>query len=130
MKDWIENRLNWLDKNITGLAVNYNEETDHRASSSLTLYQNNPNPFSATGGSGTNGNPATKITFSIPEEGIIRLEVFNALGEKVATLVDNEYYHPGKYELEFDGSNYSPGTYYCRLVTRYDFSIKKMLLLK
>lgn len=84
-----------------------------------SLSQNYPNPF----------NPATKITFSLPEAGVVKLSVFNILGEKVADLVNNEY-APGTYTIDFNASNLSSGVYLYRLETNSNVISKKMMLLK
>ena len=85
---------------------------------SFILKQNYPNPF----------NPVTKIGFSIPESGMhVRLIVFDMLGRKVATLV-NENLQPGTYSADFDGSNLSSGTYFYNLsATGGNFEFHKTL---
>ena len=59
----------------------------------FSLSQNFPNPF----------NPATTIKFSVPVAGKVTLNVFNILGEKVVSLVD-EVKDSGSYEINFDAS--------------------------
>jgi uncharacterized delta-60 repeat protein len=90
------------------------------------LYQNYPNPF----------NPSTKIKFSIPlnkggERGLsfVSLKIFDLLGHEVATLV-NEQLKPGTYEVEWDGSNYPSGVYFCKLLTESFNQTNKMILIK
>lgn len=86
---------------------------------SFQLFQNYPNPF----------NPSTKIRYSIPSASHINLEVFDILGKKMATLV-NEEKLAGVYEVELNGNNLASGVYFCRLQAGEYVSTKKLLLLK
>ena len=81
--------------------------------------QNYPNPF----------NPATVISFSIPKAGNVLLKVYNALGQEIATLV-NEYKDAANYKVSFNASNLSSGVYFYRLEAGSFVSVKKMLLLR
>lgn len=83
------------------------------------LYPNYPNPF----------NPTTTITFSIPKTSSIKLEIFNSLGEKVATLIDKTE-SAGNYKINWDAHNFSNGVYLCRLYTDSFVKTIKMLLIK
>jgi hypothetical protein len=86
------------------------------------LSQNYPNPF----------NPTTTIEFSIPEDAIVTLKVYNLLGQEVATLADREEFGSGENSVDLDGSNLSTGIYYYRIsVNDGQFQdIKKMVLMK
>ena len=100
------------------------------------LYQNYPNPFSAGGGTST---PATTIKYSIPnltnvgtarELSLqIRLTVYDILGRKVATLV-NERQEPGNYSVQFNAKNLPAGIYFYTLRAGEFTQTKKMILLK
>ena len=75
------------------------------------LYQNYPNPF----------NPVTKIRYEIPKRERVNLTIYNVMGQKVATLVDEEK-TPGYYVAEWNGKDEygrdaSTGVYIYRLVT-------------
>jgi len=90
----------------------------------FTLSQNYPNPF----------NPSTKIRFTIPKAGAqnnmpVQLKVYDILGRELETLV-NESLKPGTYEADFDGSKYSSGVYYCRLIIGDLSETRKMILNK
>jgi hypothetical protein len=85
----------------------------------FALEQNYPNPF----------NPSTKITYSVARQSKVRLEVFDILGRKVATLV-NEARNPGNYTVEFDASKLVSGVYIYRLSTPELTFSKKMMLVK
>ena len=83
------------------------------------LYQNYPNPF----------NPSTTIKFDLPKESFTKLEVFNALGEKVSTLV-SETLSPGVYNYKWDAAKFSSGVYFYRIVAENFIQTKKLLLVK
>ena len=99
------------------------------------LYQNYPNPFPASGGT---GNPTTTINYSIPaavgiphmrDELSVRLTVYDILGRKVVTLVD-ERQAPGNYSVQFDASKLSTGIYFYTLRAKNFVQTKKMVLMK
>lgn len=83
------------------------------------LQQNYPNPF----------NPETTITFSLPENSRASLIVYNAIGEQVAELV-NEELSAGNYNYHFNASDLTSGVYFYRLQTSSFTETKKMMLLK
>jgi hypothetical protein len=83
------------------------------------LQQNHPNPF----------NPTTSIRYSLPLAAKVTLNVFNTLGQVVATLVD-AVQDAGSYDVQFDGSNVTSGVYYYRIVAGDFSATKKMLLMK
>lgn len=99
----------------------YSKEVEVDISTPLTfeLLQNYPNPF----------NPATLIKFSISTESMVNLSIYNLLGEKVSTLI-NEVRKAGNYEFNFSAFGLSSGLYFYRLESGNNISIKKMLLLK
>jgi hypothetical protein len=83
------------------------------------LHQNYPNPF----------NPSTIIKFTMPEQGLVKLNVYDILGQKVAMLINSQM-KAGKYEIEFDGRNLASGVYFYRLQAGDFVETKKMILLK
>ncbi len=83
------------------------------------LNQNYPNPF----------NPTTKIKYSIKEEGLVILKVYDILGKEVATLV-NENKPEGNYEVEFNASQLPSGMYMYKIQAGNFTDVKKMILAK
>ena len=84
-----------------------------------SLQQNYPNPF----------NPTTTIKYSLPKAGNVRLTVYNAIGSKVTTIV-NEYKPAGNYSVQFNGSNLASGIYLYRLESGNYSTAKKFILMK
>ncbi|HEY6626264.1 MAG TPA: T9SS type A sorting domain-containing protein, partial [Ignavibacteriaceae bacterium] len=85
-----------------------------------SLEQNYPNPF----------NPSTVIEFSLPEDvANVKLSIYNALGEKVAELV-NTALTAGKYQYQWNAQNVATGMYIYELRTDKFVSVKKMVLVK
>jgi len=88
-------------------------------SHSYVLHQNYPNPF----------NPRTKIKFNIAKLGDVKIVVYDVMGREVQTLV-NESLKPGTYEALFDGSQFTSGVYFYKLITNGFTETKRMLLIK
>lgn len=79
-----------------------------------------PNPF----------NPSTTIVFDVPTQSRITINVFNSIGQKVATLVNKEY-QVGSYSVPFDASRLSSGVYFYQLQSNTGVLLtEKMLLVK
>ncbi len=87
--------------------------------SDFYLEQNYPNPF----------NPSTKIKYSVPELAMVKLTLFNLLGEEVTTLV-NEEKNAGNYSVEFNAASLPSGVYFYQLKAGEFISTKKMILIK
>jgi photosystem II stability/assembly factor-like uncharacterized protein len=85
----------------------------------FTLEQNYPNPF----------NPTTTIEYSLAEDNRVNLQVFDALGNTLVTLV-NSYEKAGKHNVVFDARSFSSGIYYYKLNAGEFSAIKKLVLLK
>jgi hypothetical protein len=86
---------------------------------SFSLLQNYPNPF----------NPSTKIRYELPNNGFVKLVVFDELGREIETLV-NEKQNAGTYESIFNASQYPSGVYFYKLTTDNFTETKKMLMIK
>jgi hypothetical protein len=89
----------------------------------LTL-SNYPNPF----------NPETKIVFNLPEEGNVKLEIYNIKGQKVKILLDC-YMSPGRSEMIWNGKDdngkaVGSGIYFYKLQTPSKLYVRKCMLLK
>lgn len=107
------NHLNF-DNTITD--INSQEITPNK----FELNQNYPNPF----------NPNTKIDFTLPKKGIVKLNVFNMLGQKVIELLNKEL-SAGKHSIQFNGSNLASGTYIYKInIAGKYYKAKKMILIK
>lgn len=85
----------------------------------FNLSQNFPNPF----------NPTTTISYRLSSVGNVSLVVYDVLGRKVRTLVD-ERQVPGEHTVAFDGSGMASGVYFCRLEAGTFNRVVKMLLMK
>ena len=105
--------------NIADYVTSVKKLENATIASDYVLSQNYPNPF----------NPTTKIQFSVPSQSHVTLNVFNILGQKVATLV-NGVKASGNYEVSFDAAKLSTGVYIYRLEAGNNTITKKMTLLK
>jgi hypothetical protein len=84
-----------------------------------SLAQNYPNPF----------NPSTKILFSLPKAGDVKLVVYDILGKEVNVLV-NDYRTAGTHQVEFNASNLASGVYLYRIEAGEFSETKRMMLIK
>ncbi|MCX6149545.1 MAG: T9SS type A sorting domain-containing protein [Ignavibacteriales bacterium] len=101
-----------------GIITNVQENTG-TIPDQFSLSQNYPNPF----------NPTTSIKFRNTKLGFVSLKVYDILGRKVETLV-NEAKQAGVYEVEFNASNLPSGIYFCQLKAGDFIQTKKMILLR
>jgi hypothetical protein len=99
------------DGNITGPPVELPERTQ--------LLQNYPNPF----------NPTTTIRYTLAQPSDVRVDIYNALGARVATLIQ-ESQAAGEYAVPFDATNLSSGVYFYRLQTQNYTRTRSMVLIK
>ena len=83
------------------------------------LMQNYPNPF----------NPVTTIRFSINKDENVMFNIYDVLGNEVATIV-NERLTANTYDISWDASSYSSGVYFYRIIAGDNVSVKKMMLVK
>ena len=87
---------------------------------SYKLYQNYPNPF----------NPATNIKFDLAKNTDVKLIVYDMLGREIETLV-NESLNTGSYSVNFNGSKYTSGIYFYKLIINGSVAdTKKMMMVK
>ncbi|MCH7820305.1 MAG: T9SS type A sorting domain-containing protein, partial [Candidatus Marinimicrobia bacterium] len=84
-----------------------------------SLSQNFPNPF----------NPTTTITYSLPEAAHVNIQIYNILGERVVTLV-NERSDAGSHVVTWNAGNAATGIYFYRIRAGNYHDVKKMLLIK
>jgi|WetSurMetagenome_2_1015567.scaffolds.fasta_scaffold06192_2 hypothetical protein len=108
--------VDWLQ-----LIRQYITDVDDRGEipNGFALSQNYPNPF----------NPTTKINFDLGKASDVKLIVYDILGRKVATLV-NQFMNTGAYTVNFDASHFASGVYFYSIEAG-DFKLnKKMILLK
>ncbi|MBU1935762.1 T9SS type A sorting domain-containing protein [bacterium] len=85
----------------------------------FAVQQNYPNPF----------NPTTTINFDLPSREFVKLDVFNVIGQKVVTLV-NESMSPGYHMVQFNAENLPSGLYFYRVQAGNWSALKKMMLIK
>ena len=124
----------FTDKNLTGATnfvyrlkqidndgkCEYSKEVEVKVvPTEISLLQNYPNPF----------NPVTEIKFTLPEAAKVTLNVYNIIGQQVASLI-NGIEEAGFHNIKFEGSRLPSGAYIYRLQTGNIVQIKKMMLIK
>jgi len=111
-------RLKQIDLDGT---FEYSEEIEIEIAlpSVFSLEQNYPNPF----------NPSTRIVYSIPEAGNVKLSVYNTVGEEVDVLI-NGFSQAGTFNITFNASALSAGVYLYKLQSGNSVQTRKMVLLR
>jgi len=89
----------------------------------FALYPNYPNPF----------NPETTISFDVPEPSRVRIAIYNRLGQKVRTLID-ETKSAGRHRINWNGTDdcgnkVSSGVYFYQFETEKYIATKKMIFI-
>ena len=114
-KNWAV--LEFSSEGATSIRVAENAEQLVR---SFTLHQNYPNPF----------NPSTTIRFNLAKKSPVTLRVYNAIGQTVATLIDNKPYNSGSYLVTWEVDDLASGVYFYELVADGFRQTKKMVFMK
>jgi hypothetical protein len=86
---------------------------------SYVLYQNHPNPF----------NPSTTIRYGLPRAANVWLDVVDASGREIETLV-RERQDKGEYDVRFEAKSLPTGLYFCRFRTGETILTKKIVLIR
>ncbi|MGE5498956.1 MAG: glycosyl hydrolase [Syntrophothermus sp.] len=115
---------NYFDKGYRPADIKLRDVTSveserYNVPAQYTLYGNYPNPF----------NPSTVIRYDLPKNSDVKIEVFDIIGRKVATVIDQNQ-GAGRYELRFDGSRLSSGIYILRMKADAFYQVHKMMLIK
>ena len=103
----------------TNGGLTYIGKLNNEVPEKFVLNQNYPNPF----------NPSTNISFAVPSDAFVTVQVFDVNGRLVSEPV-NDKLEPGKYKVTFNAENLSSGIYYYRLTAGSYSQTKKMILLK
>jgi hypothetical protein len=118
---WWNTPANWEVVALVGsAAVVSNEDVVSTVPLEYSLDQNYPNPF----------NPSTNIQFSLAATSDVTLEVYNMLGQKVATLLQNQKMNAGSHTQTFDASRLASGMYVYRISTPNFVQSRSMMLIK
>ena len=104
---------------VNKTTVGVDDEEISGIPSDYILEQNYPNPF----------NPTTQIRFGIPQSGFVKLDIYNLLGQKITTLI-NEEMSSGYHSVDFNAEDISSGVYVYTLSVNDFVTSKKMVLLK
>ena len=124
---WVDPRANGHNVYMTQIdysSTDINDDNRHTLPSGYRLEQNYPNPF----------NPSTSIQFALPAKSHVKLEVYNLLGRKIATITDH-IFESGTHTVNWDGKNSSgeqsaSGIYFYRMEAGQFEQTRKMILLK
>ncbi len=125
LKYWISERVKWMDANVLRLSQTLGRKD--ALPTELRLKPAYPNPF----------NPSTVIEYELPREERVRIDIFNARGQKVRTLVEQSQ-SAGIHSVTWQGDTQegtpaAAGVYYCRLVGESNGDVApaiKLLLLR
>lgn len=100
-------------------SFSYDVEVEVNSPAFYALEQNYPNPF----------NPSTTINYSIAGAGIVKIAVYNLLGQEVALIV-NEFKEAGQHNVSFNASGLPSGAYFYTIESSQFKQTRKMLLAK
>jgi hypothetical protein len=112
-------RIGSTYEQIMGINTDVEASNNKDMSSSFFLYQNYPNPFNST----------TKISFYLENREMVKLDVYNSLGEHISTLINQEL-SSGSHSYSFTGHYLPSGIYFYRIVYQSKSETKSMHLLK
>jgi predicted GH43/DUF377 family glycosyl hydrolase len=115
-----EDGVNWTKHGGNPVVTDIGDAISAELPEDILLFQNYPNPF----------NPVTMIDYQLPMTSDVELSIYNILGQKVASLV-NERQQAGQHQVEWDARGFASGVYYYKLSTSNGFvKTKKCILFR
>jgi hypothetical protein len=108
-----------MDIELVNGSIGITDIEDELIPTEYALSQNYPNPF----------NPSTTIQYQIPRESHVTLTIYNVIGQRIVTLVD-EVKQAGFYNVRWNASNCANGIYFYSIVAKDFIQTRKMILLK
>ncbi|NGP87037.1 alpha-amylase family glycosyl hydrolase [Fodinibius halophilus] len=96
------------------------EQQDELLPKQVEITPNYPNPF----------NPSTTLQFKLPQKMQVRVQVYNILGRRISTLINNEVHEAGVHTITFDASQQSSGMYFAVFEIGDRRFVQKMMLIK
>jgi hypothetical protein len=97
-----------------------NEQQEEFLPKRIEVIPNYPNPF----------NPSTTLRFRLPEQMQVRVQVYDILGRRVSTLINDEVRQAGVHTIRFDASRQSSGMYFAVFEIGNRRFVQKMMLIK
>ena len=102
----------------TNYVTSVEKSKENRVADSYHIAQNYPNPF----------NASTSIQYTIAKPGMVTIELFNTLGQRMKTLV-NEFQQAGSYTINFNAKELSSGIYFYRIKSgNFERTMKAILM--
>ena len=115
----ISDETQTFSENNFGYPFDLNGDHGPHYDPDFELFQNYPNPFNST----------TTIRYMIPGDGVVTIELFDVLGQKIKTIL-NKFQKANRYEVKYNASTLSSGIYIYRMRVNDFITSKKMVLLK
>ena len=113
------NGWNWSPEKRVIVRATTTGIKNNQTASVFKLEQNYPNPF----------NPTTYISFSLPKESNVNLDIYDILGNKVENLINGKM-SSGNHQISWSAANFSSGIYFYTLKTDDNTMTRKMILAK
>jgi len=119
MQNKIAAKIVYDSKYVIPDSISNIDHDPFKSNNTFNLMQNYPNPF----------NPSTKISYTLPRTSMVKIKIFDILGNHIQTLLD-EQQTKGDYSVEFNAIGLSSGVYFYSIITDNYEQTKKMVLIK
>jgi hypothetical protein len=115
----LSSNMEYILTELIGEPLTNVEDDDQSLAKTFEMKEIYPNPF----------NPTTSIQFTLPENRMVNISVFNIIGEKVSEIINADF-TAGTHKIQWNASNQPSGVYFIRLNAGDFNSVKKAILLK
>ncbi|MCF7884999.1 MAG: CotH kinase family protein [Candidatus Marinimicrobia bacterium] len=119
LKNWINDRIDWMDDNINDYPTKIDNNSRINRPEKFILYENYPNPF----------NAHTIISYKIPAAAYVKIDVLNIKGQLVDKLFEGQQ-NAGLHSIQFDGKGLNSGIYFYKVNINNESFTRKCLLIK